>query len=272
MERAVSIKDEFTDTILFALEGKPRAMEDLLEKIQDYIFNLSLRMLWDPHEAEDATQEILLKISNKLAGFRFESKFTTWVYSIASHHLLSLKRPKNIVYLGRMRDSLSLKASSERIEEQIEEKILEEEIRFGCVHAVLLKLNSVDRLVYVLSTVYGMASEEGAEIVGITAENFRQKLSRSKRKLSDFLSKECGLWIDQKTACPCIGISKHLLHQNKENGKFFMELKNLKRKNPSLEHTKVLEDLKKLDRLAWIYQSQGVYEAPSEILENLGSI
>ncbi|TGL62783.1 RNA polymerase sigma factor [Leptospira sarikeiensis] len=269
MEKYVSVKDEFTDTILIALEGRPRAMENLLEKVQDYIFNLSLRILWDPHEAEDATQEILLKISNKLSGFRFESKFTTWVYSIASNHLLSLKRPKNIIHLSRVRQEYLSKPNSVSVEDQIEDKILEEEIRFGCVHAVLLKLNASDRVVFVLSTVYGMGSEEGSEILGISSENFRQKLSRSKRKLSEFLSKECGMWIDGK-ACPCIGLSNHLLDLNRENGKFFTELKKLKRKTPSLEDTKVLEHLKELDKLAWIYKSQGIYETPSEILEKLG--
>ncbi|MEI7012982.1 RNA polymerase sigma factor [Leptospira licerasiae] len=269
MEKSVTIQDEFTDTIRIALEGRPRAMEILLEKIQDYIFNLSLRMLWDPQEAEDATQEILLKISNKLSGFRFESKFTTWVYSIASNHLLTVKRPKNIVYLSRIRQEYLSKPNSTSLEDQVEDKILEEEIRFGCVHAVLLKLNSVDRIVFVLSSVYGMSSEEGAEILSISSENFRQKLSRSKKKLSEFLSKECGMWIDNNKACPCIGLSGHLLDRNRDNLSFFTELKKLKKKTPNLEDSKILEHLKELDRLAWIYKSQGIYETPKEILEKL---
>ncbi len=271
MNNSISVKDEFTDSIRIALEGKPRAMEDLLKKIQDYIFNLSLRMLWDPHEAEDATQEILFKISNKLSGFRFESKFTTWVYSIASNHLLTVRRPKNLVSLSRLREDLLLTSKSGRFEEQIEDKILEEEIRFGCVHAVLLKLNDSDRLVFILSTVYGMGSEEGGSILKISPENFRQKLSRSKKKLSSFLSVNCGLWTDQK-GCPCIGMTKHLLQNNKENAEFFTELKRLKKTYPTGADSQILERLKELDRLAWIYQSQGLYETPAEILEKLESL
>lgn len=267
MEERLSIRDEFTDLIHSALEKESKAMEDLLQKIQDYIFNLSLRMLWDPHEAEDATQEILLKISEKLDGFRFESKFTTWVYSIACNHLLKIRRPKNIVSLHQMREEGKL-ASTHDFEAQVEDRMLEDEIRFGCVHAVLLKLGSVDRLVFILSTVYGMSGEEGANVLGISSDNFRQKLSRSKKRLSSFLSDQCGMWTDTK-ACSCIGISKSVLQKNRDNTYFFTELKKLKKKNPEVNDKDLSEKLKELDRLGWIYKSQGIYETPSSILAGI---
>ncbi|PJZ66742.1 RNA polymerase subunit sigma [Leptospira wolffii] len=270
MSKTLLVQDEFTEAIRIALEGHPRAMEDLLRKIQDYVFNLSLRMLWDPMEAEDATQEILLKVSRNLENFRFESKFTTWIYSISSNHLLSVRKPKNMVSLSKLREELLVTSRSSGFEEQIEDKMLEEEIRFGCVHAVLLKLGSSDRLVFILSSIYGMNSEEGAKVVGISSDSFRQKLSRSKKKLSGFLSVNCGMWTGNK-ACPCLGMSKHLLRENKENVGFFSALKKLKKKNPSLTDPQVSEHLKKLDRLGWIYQSQGIYESPSAILENIFS-
>ena len=75
-----------------AREGNEEALEAVVRGIQDRIYNLSLRMLWHPSDAEDATQEILLKVITHLSQFRQESAFTTWVYQIATNHLLTTRR------------------------------------------------------------------------------------------------------------------------------------------------------------------------------------
>src|SRR5258708_5724741 len=76
------------------LDGDKKALETLVLDIQKNIFNLSLRFLWVKEDAEDATQEILVKIITNLAKFEAKSKFTTWVYRISVNHLLNLKRNK----------------------------------------------------------------------------------------------------------------------------------------------------------------------------------
>ena len=73
-------------------EGDRTALEELVKRIQDRIYGLSLRMLYHPVDAEDAAQEILLKIVTHLGGFRGESAFTTWMFRIATNHLLNVRR------------------------------------------------------------------------------------------------------------------------------------------------------------------------------------
>ena len=75
-----------------AKEGDKKALEELILKIQDKIYGLALRMLYNPSDAEDASQEILLKIITHLSTFRGESAFTTWMYRVAVNHLLTLRR------------------------------------------------------------------------------------------------------------------------------------------------------------------------------------
>ena len=75
-----------------AKEGDRKALEDLISKIQNKIYGLALRMLYNPSDAEDAAQEILLKIITRLSTFRGESAFTTWMYRVAINHLLTLRR------------------------------------------------------------------------------------------------------------------------------------------------------------------------------------
>ncbi len=70
-----------------ATAGDKKALEALIAGVQDIVFNLSLRMLGTFADAEDATQDILLKMITHLSSFRGDSSFTTWVFCIAANHL-----------------------------------------------------------------------------------------------------------------------------------------------------------------------------------------
>ena len=75
-----------------AIAGDKQSLENLLVGVQDLVFNLSLRMLGTFPDAEDASQDILLKIMTHLSSFRKESSFSTWVFSIAVNHLKNYKK------------------------------------------------------------------------------------------------------------------------------------------------------------------------------------
>lgn len=70
-----------------AIAGDQQALEELLGSVRDTVFNLSLRMLGTICDAEDATQEISIKIMTHLSTFRKEALFSTWVYRIAANRL-----------------------------------------------------------------------------------------------------------------------------------------------------------------------------------------
>ena len=78
-----------------AKNGNRAALEQLILRIQDKIFGLALKMLGHPEDAEDATQEILIKVITSLSGFRGESAFETWMYRISSNHLLTTRKRKS---------------------------------------------------------------------------------------------------------------------------------------------------------------------------------
>lgn len=78
--------------VRLAAEGDKGALEQLLTGVQDLVFNLSLRMLGTIHDAEDASQEILIRVMTNLASFRGESAFTTWVFRIAVNHLKNYRK------------------------------------------------------------------------------------------------------------------------------------------------------------------------------------
>ena len=74
--------------------GDKIALETLVQKIQSQVYGLAVRMLWHPQEAEDASQEILVRVVTHVGTFRGESAFSTWVYRIAANYLLRARKSR----------------------------------------------------------------------------------------------------------------------------------------------------------------------------------
>src|SRR5260370_13982890 len=75
-----------------ARSGDRQALEELIERHQTWIYNIAVRMLYHPQDAEDATQEILIKLLTRLSSFEGRSSFRTWLYRIVVNHVLNMKR------------------------------------------------------------------------------------------------------------------------------------------------------------------------------------
>src|ERR1700675_708184 len=78
--------------VLRARSGDRQALEDLVHRHQAWIYNIAIRMLYHPQDAEDATQEILIKALTRLSSFEGRSSFRTWLYRIVVNHVLNMKR------------------------------------------------------------------------------------------------------------------------------------------------------------------------------------
>src|SRR6188474_2990729 len=75
-----------------AKNGDRAALEHLVLRHQAWIYNIAVRMVFHPQDAEEVTQEVLIKVITKLSTFKGESKFRTWLYRIAANHVLNMKR------------------------------------------------------------------------------------------------------------------------------------------------------------------------------------
>jgi len=87
-------EQEDANLVVRARAGDREALEDLIERHQAWIYNIALRMLFHPQDAEDATQEILIKILTRLSSFEGRSSFRTWLYRIVVNHLLNTRRSR----------------------------------------------------------------------------------------------------------------------------------------------------------------------------------
>jgi len=163
-------------------------------------------MLYWPQDSEDTTQEILIKVITKLSTFEGRSSFRTWLYRMVVNHVLNLHR-RQAERWNFDRYKVALDAMPDRelpdpnsIPADIQ--LVVEEAKIGCTTGVLLCLNREQRLIYVLSEIFGVTDSVGAELFEITRENFRQKLSRARRDLHAFVNDQCGL-VNSANPCRC---------------------------------------------------------------------
>jgi RNA polymerase sigma factor (sigma-70 family) len=199
------------------LEGNKDALAKLVNEIQPGIFNLSLRFVWSREDAEDATQEILVKVITNLGKFEGRSKFTTWVYRIATNHLLNLKR-------NNLEQTLSFSMFGKDLEngldlpsyEEADKEILADEVKIGCTLGMLICLDRELRIAYILGEVFEIKSTDAAEILDITPENFRKRLSQSRTILRNFMRSYCGL-VKKSNACRCDKRINYALNTNRVN-------------------------------------------------------
>ncbi|TGL57835.1 RNA polymerase sigma factor [Leptospira jelokensis] len=200
------------------LLGKTKALEELIQFFQPKVFSLALKFLWNPEDAEDATQEILVKVITNLGGFRRESKLSTWIYKIASNHLINIKKSKlesKQIHLRTIREELhrsqspsvsndAFEPASQREGDEVKEKIshLVLHVQVACTYAMLQALTRKYRMAYLLGEVFSLSSEEAGYVMGIRADAFRQILKRARTQMEEFLGKECSL-TNAKNPCQC---------------------------------------------------------------------
>jgi len=187
--------------------GNREALEQLITRHQAWIYNIVLRMVYLPQDAEDATQEILVKLITKLSTFRGASSFPTWLYRIVINHVLNMKRGQADMVgwtFTRYGDSLDATPDMDLPDASCapDAQLLVDEARIGCTSGMLLCLDREQRLVYILGDLFGVTDVLGAELLEISRANFRQKLARARRDLHNFLHDKCGL-VNEANPCRC---------------------------------------------------------------------
>ncbi len=203
-----------------ARSGDRQALERLLVGHQPWIFNIAMRMLWRRADAEDATQDILIKVLKALPGYRGESSFRTWLYRIAVNHIMDMRQQDWAIAAPRRSFAERTRMLADVPDADwpdprtvpVPLEILVEEAKVGCTMGVLLCLDGRQRLVFILAEILGATDDIGAEIVGVSPANFRQILSRTRRDLYQYLNGSCSL-VNPAAECKCARKARGFLAQ-----------------------------------------------------------
>jgi RNA polymerase sigma-70 factor (ECF subfamily) len=172
-----------------SLAGDPTAFNRLVLKWEKTVFNLNLRMLRDPDEAAEVTQEVFMAAFKNLKRFRLEAKFSTWLYRIASNQCLTRlrRRPRMASF------SLDQETKSPFLERQLSQKQLQErevlrrEHREG-VHTALQQLSPEQRIVVELKIYQERKFDEIADIVQAPSSTVKSRFYASLEVLKGSLA------------------------------------------------------------------------------------
>ena len=201
-----------------AVQGDRSALELLVRRHQGYIYSLAQRMLYAPEDAADATQEILISLVTNLASYRGEAKFRTWAYRIAVRQLLAFKkgRVEHVVHdfdcFGRTLAATPDLDPPDQGSLPVDVRLVIEEAKVGCLMAMLLCLDRDHRMAFVLGEIFEASDAVAAEVLGISADNARQRLARAREQLRQFLTGRCGL-LDETGSCHCTRKTQGFIRQ-----------------------------------------------------------
>lgn len=204
------------DMARLAIGGNRDALEGLVRALQGDLYGLALRMLCNREDAEDATQEVLVRIVTRLAQFDFRSKLKTWAYRVAVNYILDVRKSAvERLHLSFERfaedlaSGLGLEAPSET-----EHSLLIEEVKVGCTLAMLQCLDRPHRLAYALGEILELSGPEAAEALDISPSLFRKRLQHAREAILHFTRSYCGL-VSDTAPCRCNRQLPAALHSGK---------------------------------------------------------
>lgn len=179
-----------------AMLGDTRAFGKLVERYQDYIFTLVYRMLRCREEAEEVAQDTFLKAFEAISQFRGEAKFSTWLYRIAYRKALDRLR------LNKRHDN-TLELKEEITGSQVEdletglEYMLQAE-RAEMIRKCIMHLPEQEAAIVTLYYLEEQTVKEIRQITGLTEDNIKVKLYRSRKVLFSLLENYIGSTIPEK--------------------------------------------------------------------------
>lgn len=260
-----STNEELMALIEKAVAGDKKSLETVLSSVQELVFNLSLRMLGTFPDAEDASQDILIKVMTHLSSYKGESAFSTWVFRIAANHLKDYKKhmfakfPLSFEFYGDDIEHADIRNVPD-LTQDVEKSILAEELKLSCTNVMLQCLDAESRCIFILGTMFKIDSRIAGDILGITPEAYRQRLVRVRRKMADFLSEYCGEYGKGKCRCADRVNYAILSHRLTPNQLCFTE-------TTALGQTalKVKEAMEEIDDLSQVFSFCKAYEPPERL-------
>jgi RNA polymerase sigma-70 factor, ECF subfamily len=197
LDRAGLIDD--APLVTKAKAGDLGSFEELVRRHERAVYSLARRVLQNPQDAEDVTQQTFLSALEHLKGFRGEARFSTWLLRIATHAALKILRKRHGLSMT------SLEAATEPDDEDhiphpeyiadwsaTPEKLAEQNETRRLIEDALAELDEKHRLVFVLRDVEGLSVKETAETLGLSEANVKVRLLRARLQLRERLTRILG--------------------------------------------------------------------------------
>ncbi|MCK4538924.1 MAG: RNA polymerase sigma factor [Candidatus Krumholzibacteria bacterium] len=193
-EEIVNVEAESKSLVKAFLSGEKRAFDRLIVLHQRMVFSLCFRLLGEYDEADDAAQEVFIKVHRHIGGFRFESSFRTWIYRVTVNTCRNrmdtreyrMKKKKVSIEKGpSYRDGDSPVDIPDRSESPLGAITRKEVGRM--IQGAIDLLSGEQKMVVVLKDIQGRSYEEIVDMTGLKMGTVKSKLSRGRLKLRELL-------------------------------------------------------------------------------------
>ena len=169
------------------IEGNTNAFNILVDRYKDLVFSLALKMVKNREEAEEVAQDTFIKVFKSLSKFKGDSKFSTWIYKVTYNtcldRLKKQKREQQVVSIDEFNTNQikSIDNALDKMENEEREKAIQD-----CIQL----LPADDAFLLTLFYFEEQSLEEIAKVIGLTANNVKVKLFRSRKKLTSILKEK----------------------------------------------------------------------------------
>ena len=170
-------------------EGDQAAFEELIRLTHASVYSLSLRIVGNPEDAAEVTQDVFIKLLRVIKQFRGDAKFSTWLYRVTSNAAITLlrRRSRRNVEVRMEPEDWSLLPAADASDPAVTAEQRSLRVRLDSAIASL----PVDyRTVVVMKDVYGLGFDEIAEQLHIQEGTARVRLHRARQKLRKLLHEE----------------------------------------------------------------------------------
>jgi len=165
------------------LNGNQQAYAVLVNRYQNYVFTLCLRIVKGREDAEEVAQDVFIKAYKYLADFRGASKFTTWLYTIVNNTCISFLRKKKLDIHSLDNENVFEVADSQ--DSGMRANLVEQKSRISMVNEAIGLLNPADAEIITLFYKAEQSLEETAQVLGIEVNAAKVRLHRARTRLKE---------------------------------------------------------------------------------------
>ena len=183
-------REEESRIVQKVIKGDVNAFEKLVLEYEKSVYNIALRMTGNSEDASDMTQEAFIKAYNSLQSFRGDSKFSVWIYRIATNVCLDFLRSRS------RKPTVSLSVEDNDGEEvqldvadesQSPELLLDRQMTRESVRRGLETLSPEYRQILLLREIQGLSYDEISQALGLEVGTVKSRIFRARKKLCTFL-------------------------------------------------------------------------------------
>ncbi|HEX6191254.1 MAG TPA: sigma-70 family RNA polymerase sigma factor [Chitinophagaceae bacterium] len=169
------------------LNGDTQAYAVLVNRYQNYVFTLAMRMVKTREDAEEVAQDIFVKAYRALADFRGASKFSTWLYTIVNTTCITFLRKKRLEVHSL--DNENVFEAADNQDSGLRANQIEQKSKVAMVNQAIALLGNDDAEVITLFYKAEQSLEEIAQILGVEPNTAKVRLHRARTRLKEKMEK-----------------------------------------------------------------------------------